>query len=295
MQVTPQGGVVLTDTKSELKHPEKIGEGKTKIIWASGTKMVAVESKDDITAGDGARREVMESKAYHANKTTVNCFELLKSKGMKTHFIRLGGKPNTFMAHRLNMIPFEVVVRFIAFGSYLKRHPTEVEGRVFDTPIVEFFLKDDSRHDPLIKFDFRNRRMILYDAKLPQGSAPIGEEYFEKWMVGGREVDHHMVIDMAAQALHATLYVREAWQAQDVVMVDIKVEFGLDIETGQVLLGDVIDNDSWRIWLHGKKEGMLDKQPFRDMKDVTPEGMAALKKNYATVAEMTSRFLDKAS
>lgn len=277
---------------AELQHPDIIAEGKTKIVRRTANpKVVVVESKDDITAGDGARRAVMDSKAHLANLTTCNVFELLNRKGLRTHFIRKG-QGTSFTAFHLDMIPFEVVIRRIAYGSYLKRRPEVPERTVFETLVVEFFWKDDSRHDPLIKFDFANGRMILFDAKAPEGSAPIGEENFKDHLVGGRLIDEHIVIDLTAQALHTFLYLEEAWHEENVVLVDIKFEFGLDLD-GKVLLGDVVDNDSWRIWPGGRKEDMLDKQVFRDLSELTEADMKRIKGNYAKVAEMTSRFVER--
>ena len=54
----------------------KLAEGKTKIIW-TGPKpgQVEIESKDDITAGDGEKKDLIFGKAKLANETTCNCFE----------------------------------------------------------------------------------------------------------------------------------------------------------------------------------------------------------------------------
>ncbi|MEK7634313.1 MAG: phosphoribosylaminoimidazolesuccinocarboxamide synthase, partial [Patescibacteria group bacterium] len=59
----------------------------------------------------------------------------------------------------------------------------------------------------------------------------------------------------------------------------------------QIVVADVIDNDSWRIWPKGDKSQMLDKQIYRDASEMTDEARDILKRNYAQVAEMTGRFL----
>ncbi len=75
-----------------------------------------------------------------------------------------------------------------------------------------------------------------------------------------------------------------------VTLVDLKIECGLTAD-GQIVVADVIDNDSWRIWLKGDKNQMFDKQIYRDASDMTAEVSDTLKKNYVLVAEMTKRFL----
>ncbi len=77
----------------------------------------------------------------------------------------------------------------------------------------------------------------------------------------------------------------KAWGKQRVVLVDLKIEFGKDAQ-GNIIVADVIDNDSWRIWPDGDKSKMLDKQRYRDGKD-----LASIRDDYERVAEMTKFFL----
>ena len=57
--------------------------GKTKRILtvANQPYKVDIESKDDITAGDGEKKDVIEGKAASATITTCNCFRLLHREG----------------------------------------------------------------------------------------------------------------------------------------------------------------------------------------------------------------------
>ena len=57
-----------------------------------------------------------------------------------------------------------------------------------------------------------------------------------------------------------------------------------------LVVADVIDNDSWRLWPGGDKAQMLDKQLYRNMQVVTQKGLTDLMEKYETVAALTARF-----
>lgn len=67
----------------ELKLGKKINEGKTKEIYELPNLpgCVLLQSKDQITAGNAARKDIMEGKAAIANTTTSCVFQLLQEAG----------------------------------------------------------------------------------------------------------------------------------------------------------------------------------------------------------------------
>jgi phosphoribosylaminoimidazole-succinocarboxamide synthase len=59
---------------------------------------------------------------------------------------------------------------------------------------------------------------------------------------------------------------------------------------GALLVADVIDNDSWRIWPGGEKGRMLDKQVYRNAATVDEAVLADVRARYEQVAAMTEAF-----
>lgn len=270
-----------------------LAEGKTKIIWDEGNDTVLIESKDDITAGDGASHDLLEGKAVAATETTSRVFELLHSRNIATHY-RGPVNQRTFRARRVDMIPLELVARRIATGSYLKRHPDVAEGTVFALPMIEFFEKDDPNHDPLVIIDLVSRRLLRYQAGKPLAEGFIGEQR----LANGRFQDlfGSTVQDLAHLTENVFIVLEVAWAKQGVTLVDLKIECGWDRETKKLIVADVIDNDSWRIWPGGDKDQMRDKQVYRDLAGVEDPAARAkelgkIKEDYAWVAQQTGNFL----
>lgn len=264
----------------------KLAEGKTKIIYqVPENHEVFIESKDDITAGDGEKRHVIEGKGTLANTTTCNCFELLRRADIPTHFIKKVDE-RTFRAHRARMIPIELVARRLATGSYLKRRPAVPEKTKFDPLVLEFFLKDDATHDPLIIPDPVGEQLLLFHPK-----RPLWEGYLREKAAEDPDWFFFTFIPKAKQLLTRTFHVlEEAWAKQAVMLVDLKIECGL-IPERRIVVADVIDNDSWRIWPAGDKEQMTDKQVYRDLPEATPEDLGKIYAKYSWVAKATEKFV----
>jgi phosphoribosylaminoimidazole carboxylase/phosphoribosylaminoimidazole-succinocarboxamide synthase len=268
-----------------------IAEGKTKRIHAleGQSDLVALVSKDDITAGDGAKHDVIADKGRLANLTTCNVFRLLKECGLPVGFEEQDS-PTSFLAPLCRMLPYEVVVRREAHGSYLKRNPQLAKGHLFPKLLVELYLKTKDRNwkgkalacdDPLISFAHEAGQIrLLHPGKPIQGQEPflvLAEsevfEHAEEWKI---------LPEMRRIAAQTFLMLEKAWQLEGGTLVDLKVEFGIDPK-GQLLLADVIDNDSWRVVESGG--GYIDKQVYRDggaLDDVAAK--------YARVAAITGHF-----
>ncbi len=269
----------------------KLAEGKTKIIWlTTWPEAVRIESKDDITAGDGAKKDVIKNKGVLSTETTCNCLALLEINGIPTHLItRLTSR--VFLARKVKMIPIELVARRIATGSYLKRNPEVTEGTIFQGLVFEPFYKKDELHDPLMIWNKDKERFELFDAK-----KPVAEGYLNDLLPddiefsSGYFLKANQLNELADITCRTFLILEMAWKKLGVTLVDLKIECGLT-SLNQVVVADVIDNDSWRIWPGGRKEEMKDKQVYRELKRTTTEALGAIEKNYRWVAMQTRKFI----
>lgn len=257
-----------------------LAEGKTKRILSSSMPgQVLVESKDDITAGDGVRRDQIVGKAELATETTANVFELLERAGIPNHFVgRFDDK--TFRALAVEMIPIELVTRRVAFGSYLKRNPSKESQARFDKVEFEMFAKDDANHDPLLQIV--DSKVVQYRADAPLADDTIlsvAEVHESKF-----GLTHEQQQRLKELAVDTFELLEAAWKDQDVTLVDMKIECGIT-EEGEMVVADVIDNDSWRIWPGGNPDQMVDKQLYRD-----GQSLDYVADKYAWVAAATGQF-----
>jgi phosphoribosylaminoimidazole carboxylase/phosphoribosylaminoimidazole-succinocarboxamide synthase len=248
---------------SDLTPGKLIIEGKTKQVFELPKTPGAclVQSKDRITAGDGARAHDLTGKAAISNATTCKVFELLNTVGIKTHFIKRASE-TAFVAKRCDMIPIEWVTRRVATGSFLKRNPGVKEGYRFNPPKLETFFKDDANHDP----QWSEEQLIANELK-----------------VGGITICKDEVEFMNRTTVAVFEILERAWASIDCALIDMKIEFG--VNDGEIMLSDVIDSDSWRLWPSGDRRLMKDKQVYRDLKTVTQEALEEVKANFRWIAE----------
>ncbi|MBT7007366.1 hypothetical protein HN958_02570 [Candidatus Falkowbacteria bacterium] len=289
-----------------LKPGARIAIGKTKTIYTveEHPDLCWIENRDDITADDDpSKTREIEGKALFATTVTCNVFALLKKLGIAVAF-RVQTDDTSFVAKRCRMIPIEVVVRRFAVGSYLKRSPELVveEGAPphrFEDVVVELFLKttrgelivnDETvvsglnpgkgEEDPLMIYNPREYgRYYLYHPKRPVTPESSLNRSLSVDQLGVKLVNIENIQEISRRVF---LLLEKAWERLDCRLIDFKIEFGITAD-GELVVADVIDNDSWR--LRDQDWNELSKQVFRD-----GAGLDEVSTVYELVAELSRKF-----
>ncbi len=215
-----------------MQKGEFMYEGKAKKLFHTGDpSLVLVEFKDDATAFDGVKKDQLEDKGVLNNRISEIFFGLLEENGIETHFEKKLSE-REMLVKALTIIPVEVIVRNIAAGSLSKRLGIP-EGTVMKKTVLEFSLKDDELHDPMIN------HYHIYAMEL---ATPAEMAEIEKTALRVNEI--------------IVPYLRD----KGITLVDFKLEFGR--HQGRIVLGDEISPDTCRFWDSSSNE-KLDKDRFR--------------------------------
>jgi len=180
---------------------------------------VLLRFKDSITALDGEKHDVIPHKAEVNATISAVLLQMLEKKKIPTHFLRL--KETTLMlVRRLKMLPVEVVCRNIATGKLVKSYPLFKQGERLKSPLVEFFLKDDALHDPL-----------------------LSEEHMAiSGLANKNEVKRLKELTLKVNRALSRFMVKRGLQ-----LVDFKIEVGRD-SRGKLRVGDELNIDCMRLW-----------------------------------------------
>ena len=196
-----------------MEKLEKLYEGKAKQLYATDDPEVLwVEYKNTATAGDGEKKEDFTGKGRLNNLITTIIFDLLKKRGIDSHLIK----------------------RVDDTGQLVGVE----EGLPLKEPVLEYFLKNDDLHDPLVNDDDLVALGVCTREDLAE-IAPLA-----------RKINEALI---------------EIFAKIDVKLVDFKIEMGRATD-GTLLLADEITPDSCRLWDqkdHSGKVEHLDKDLFR--------------------------------
>ncbi len=219
-----------------MSKRRRIYEGKAKILYEGPEPGTIVQHfKDDATAGNGAKHEVIDGKGVLNNRISEYIFTQLNVIGIPTHFIkRLNMREQ--LIREVDIIPLEVVIRNVAAGSLAKRFGLE-EGLQLPRPLIEFYYKKDELNDPMVT-----------------------EEHISAFgWAAPMEIDEIVNISNRINDFLTGLFL-----GVGIRLIDFKLEFGRIIENDmlRIVLADEISPDNCRLW-DIKTQNKMDKDRFR--------------------------------
>jgi len=210
----------------------EITQGKVKTVFStSEPDKVIIQYEDKVTAGNGRKVDFPEGKGQVCCEISELLFKKMEDAGIKTHYVSMPTH-RAMCCKKVEIVPIEVVVRNVCAGSIVRQTTLE-EGRHINWPLVEWYLKDDEKDDPLLTTD----RIIL------MGYGPL------------------MLQEMGTVARDVNYILKNIFRDIGLILVDFKLEFGYDSEQN-LLLADELSPDGMRLWKEGTKES-FDKDLFR--------------------------------
>ena len=205
-------------------------QGKVKTVFElDEPDKVLIQYEDKVTAGNGKKEAYVEDKGKICCLISELLFKELEKFGIETHYVSMPTH-RAMAVKKVDIIPIEVVVRNIAAGSIVRQTTLE-EGAKLGTPLVEFYLKDDAKDDPLLTED--RARLI--------GDYPLRK--------------------LKQLAAEVNVVLQDIFNKIDLTLVDFKLEYGYDVN-GNLLLADELSPDGMRLWKKGTSES-FDKDLFR--------------------------------
>lgn len=210
-------------------------KGKTKDVYALEDGNYLLKFKDDVTGADGvfdpgANRVglAIEGAGRAGLRLSKMFFELLEKEGIPTHYIDANIEEATMTVKPAKTFGkgVEVICRYRAVGSFIRRYGMYArEGQPLDA-FVEFTLKDDEREDP-----------------------PITEDALE--ILGLLSVEECRNIKDLTKKICAII--KEEMAKRDIELYDIKLEFGRVEDSGQIVLIDEVSGGNMRAYKNEKR------------------------------------------
>lgn len=211
-----------------------INKGKTKDVYELEDGNYLLKFKDDVTGEDGIFDPgantvglTIEGAGQSGLKLTRFFFEILRQRGIPTHYIDANIEEATMTVKPAKVFGngLEVICRYRAVGSFLRRYGMYAkEGQPLDA-FVEITLKDDERKDP-----------------------PITEDALHMLGILSRE-EYKILKELTIKISNI---IKEELAKKDIELYDIKLEFGRVGENNEIALIDEVSGGNMRAYKDGK-------------------------------------------
>lgn len=209
---------------------KKLYEGKTKDVYEYDKHHVLLKFKDDVTGKDGKFDPGENQVAFSIDgqglanlKMSDMFFKLFEAKGIKTQYVSSDLENKTMLVRKAKSFGagLEVICRYKAVGSFLRRYESIVEPFQDLRGYVEFTLKDDKNNDPLITED----ALVILNI--------LSREELDK---------------LKALTLEISDTIYDVCQDKGLELIDLKLEFAKDVETNEIILVDEVSSGNMRVY-----------------------------------------------
>lgn len=209
-------------------------KGKTKDVYQDENGQTVLYFKDDMTGKDGVfdpgENQVglkVEGSGKAGLQMTSFFFEKLNAANIPTHFVDSDVEKREMRVKKISIFGqgLEVICRFKAVGSFIRRYGDYIEEGAELPAYVEVTLKDDERQDPFIN-----------EAALEALNILNADEYKE-------------IVDLTVKISEV---IKDELAQKGLDLYDIKLEFGRDQKTGEVLLIDEVSGGNMRVYKDGE-------------------------------------------
>ena len=217
--------------------------GKTKNVYALDNGNYLLKFKDDCTGKDGVFDPGENSIGLTIDgvgdvnlRMSIYFFEKINAAGIRTHFVSADLNETTMEVLPAKVFGkgLEVICRYKAVGSFLRRYSDYIEEGADLPAYVEMTFKNDAKGDPLVTKD---------------GLIVLGVMTAEQY---------DTIKDMTQKI---TQIVADEMKARGLVLYDIKFEYGYDAD-GQVMLIDEIASGNMRVYKDGQ---YIDPMPLSEL------------------------------
>lgn len=209
---------------------ELLYKGKTKDVYQADDGHVLLKFKDDVTGTDGTFDPGADTVGLSIDgigqsglRMTTHFFKRLEEEGIPTHFISANIDDATMTVEQADMFGsgIEVICRYKAVGSFLRRYGAYCEAGMPLDAFVEVTLKDDERQDPPISADALDALDIV-------------------------TLDEYRILKTLTQKISGIVKTELAQKGLE--LYDIKLEFGRHKKTGEIILIDEISGGNMRVF-----------------------------------------------
>ena len=216
-----------------MENLKLVYTGKTKNVYALDNGNYLLKFKDDCTGKDGvfdpgenAVGLTIEGVGDVNLRMSIYFFEKINAAGIRTHYVSANLDDTTMEVLPAKMFGhgLEVICRYKAVGSFLRRYGEYIEEGADLPAYVETTFKNDAKGDPLVTKDGLVALGVMTDAQYD---------------------------DLKDMTQKITAIVADDLKAKGMDLYDIKFEFGYDPD-GNVMLIDEIASGNMRVYKDGK-------------------------------------------